>query len=898
MSDKSGFPLFIKEKDGIERFFEPVSIGIPFPKGNFRDISLLNVSDQDGVDIPFAVRVLDTWSDGSLKWVLFDVLISMGPHTEKSIKIEKAAPERCIIPDVSLSVKENEAEFIAISGGTEFHVDKRLFRPFNSVIMDGYNLIDKDKSPTILTDKNGNHWTPNIEQSSVEYCNAIRATLLFEGRFSKGNVDNDLLFQSRLSFYAGHSFCMIEFTILNPKSAAHPGGFWDLGGPGSIFFKDLSINIATNFDDNRSTINYKLNNDPSSMSHELKSMSHELNCHNNIVIYQDSSGGENWNSRNHVNHLGKISLSFKGYRVYQSDKTIEEGLRATPIMSVKNGRHAIAGTMKHFWQNFPSAIESNGRNLKISPFPRHYNDLFELQGGEQKTHQIFIDFSDQSPHVPSLAWIHNPLVVQVSPDWYCKTKVLSYVVQKSDIPTKYPYKESVELAEVAIKGENTFFDRREIIDEYGWRNFGDQYADHENRLYLGEKPIISHYNNQYDLLNSFIFQYISTGDGDWFRLADELARHVIDTDIYHTDQDRSAYNRGLFWHTDHFATAATATHRGFSHQTIIEDEDRKPEDGPAAAYLHGGSGPSPQHLYTQGLLNYYFLTGDSRARYAVLELADFVIRSIRGPEGAVSLLKVIAKNAINWVKKNLGEGGIRPYGLLKGPDRGSGNALNTLLDAFILTKKSDFMSTAEHLIKECVHPKDDLTKRNLLDINMRWSYTIFLQAVGKYLDIRTELGETDYMYFYAKDTLLHYAVWMLDHEVPIMDFRDSFDFPNFETRAANDIRKANVLYLASKYAPEELRKAFREKAKFFFEDAVKSLLSFETRTHTRPLAILMQNLHASLYFYNCPDESLEEKNPNYDYGSPKNHDSLRWLATENLRLFSKILAIPMKLTKK
>ena len=43
----------------------------------------------------------------------------------------------------------------------------------------------------------------------------------------------------------------------------------------------------------------------------------------------------------------------------------------------------------------------------------------------------------------------------------------------------------------------------------------------------------------------------------------ELAAHVVDIDLYHTTQDKSAYNGGMFWHTYHYGDADTATHRTF-----------------------------------------------------------------------------------------------------------------------------------------------------------------------------------------------------------------------------------------------------------------------------------------------------------------------------------------------
>ena len=47
----------------------------------------------------------------------------------------------------------------------------------------------------------------------------------------------------------------------------------------------------------------------------------------------------------------------------------------------------------------------------------------------------------------------------------------------------------------------------------------------------------------------------------------ELALHVRDIDVYHTDGDKSAYNHGLFWHTWHYVDVGTSNHRAHPSRT-------------------------------------------------------------------------------------------------------------------------------------------------------------------------------------------------------------------------------------------------------------------------------------------------------------------------------------------
>ena len=875
MADKN--PVILKLKAGKERIFEPVSLGVPLPKGKYSDVSSLDIFDQNNESMLFAADVLDKWSDGSLKWVLFDFLVSMPPLGEKVLNLSSNGKKTTEGSFLDLTILEEADEFIVKTNHTEFHIDKHRFKPFNAVLINGKRMTGRKTSLTVLTDEKGKQWIPDIHTCCIEKKNSTKATLFFQGCFFDQDVKHDLQFQARITFFAGCSFCSCEFTILNSKAAVHPDGFWDLGSQGSIYFKDLSLELG--FESESSCINFwKVEPSSDIASHK-----------ENVLIYQDSSGGENWQSENHMNRFQTIPVSFRGYRVLSSGEKISEGLRASPILSLTKDSRTITATLKDFWQNFPSAIESNRRNLKISLFPQQFNDLFELQGGEQKTHQCFFSFSDQSGYDVSLDWVHDPINIKPDAKWYADSKALHFLVPEKELPEEFPYNDVLDLICSAITGDKTFESRREIIDEYGWRNFGDLYADHENRLYRGGKPIISHYNNQYDLLNSFIFQYAGSENEDWFGLARDLARHLTDIDIYHTSQDTDAYNHGLFWHTDHFASAGTATHRSFSKLVVEEDKKYTIEDGVATAYKHFGSGPSPQHLYTLGLVNYYFFTGDENARKGVFELAAFVMGNLRGPSRPIPVLKKIARNTLNWWKDRKNKDAVRPYGLAEGPDRGSANALNVLLDAFMLGKERIYLSRAEYLIKECLHPNDCVDARSLLEINTRWSYTIFLQAVGKYLDLKSELEEFDCMFFYAKEVLIGYAEWMVDNEVPILTLADSFDFPNHATRAANDIRKANVLFIAAKYAPENLRSGFRKKAEYFFKETCKGILAFESKTLTRPLAILMQNVFVSLYFLKNMDEQVKTGEGGTDFGKPTNRKAMGWLVMENFRVLLGLL---------
>ena len=525
--------------------------------------------------------------------------------------------------------------------------------------------------------------------------------------------------------------------------------------------------------------------------------------------------------------------------------TVASAKRATPTILVYDPRddRSIAGAVEGFWQNFPKALEVHGNRLTIGLFPRQYADVYELQGGEQKTHTLFLAFGRRQHHATGLTWVHDRLVPRGQPEWYAESKAISSLTPQA----RDDNCDCLALIDTAIAGPNSFFERREISDEYGWRHFGDLYADHEAIDHQGSAPLISHYNNQYDAIYGSLIQYFRSGDVRWFYLMRDLAGHVSDVDIYHTQEDRPDYNGGLFWHTDHYTDAATATHRSYSR--VNRD-------------AHGGSryggGPSNEHNYTTGLLHYYFMTGDTAAREAVRSLADWVIKMDQG-----------WRALLRWFdRRPTGRASATASRHYHGPGRGAGNSINALIDAYLLTREERYLTAAEELIRRCIHPADDIQARNLPDVEHRWSYTVFLQVLGKYLDVKIEQNALDFMYGYSRASLLHYARWMLEHEVPYATVLDRVEIPT-ETWPAQDMRKSNVFDFAAKHADEPLRTALRQKGDFFFQACIRDLRSFDTCTLTRPLVILIANAFRHTYFQVYSDECAPRPERPYDYGKPQ-----------------------------
>ena len=161
-------------------------------------------------------------------------------------------------------------------------------------------------------------------------------------------------------------------TVHNPSRALHQNGFWDLGDPGSIEFRALSVEMngtslhapAYRLDDNHPLINVD---------------------DGAIEIFQRSSGGAQRESTIHVQADGSLPDLSSCCVVTGDQHGRVETERASPVASFGNEELSTTIALEHFWQNFPKSMRFEEGSFGLSLFPDISPTLHELQGGEKKT---------------------------------------------------------------------------------------------------------------------------------------------------------------------------------------------------------------------------------------------------------------------------------------------------------------------------------------------------------------------------------------------------------------------------------------------------------------------------------------------------------------------------------
>lgn len=793
------------------------TLGVPVPIGYMNNIHTPLGIACDGADATrVQTRVLGYWPDGSVKWLLVCFLSEqLGSKRSAVLRplCHSHMAQQGNLPQIAVSPTTDG--FSITSGEACIRLAKGE-RLLDQLKLSGERWLGESGCRLICYDKRGNRHVGRMDSLVVEEAGPYRVTFAFQGSLGR----TGLRISVRESIHAGSNRVQMQVTIENPRRARHRGGLWDLGDPGSVLLQSLRLELQA---DKGLTGQLRWQEQPDG---EVFSTPGKA-----LEIYQESSGGKYWNSRNHVNRHGRIPFKLRGYRVY-CEELQSDGDRASPILALRGDNRYMTCAIEEFWQKFPSALEVRGEHVMIYLWPEQFPDLFELQGGEHCTRTVWIDWGiDRGAAWKQLAGIYDSPSAVVAPAWIAASSAVPFF---SVAPSLRP--EAHAILASALDGEQSFFAKREAIDEYGWRNFGDCWADHEQTYAADPRPVISHYNNQYDLLHGLLVQYLQTDDIRWWRLADPLARHVMDVDIYHTDRDKSGYSGGLFWHTNHYRDAGRSTHRTHS------------VDMRGKALPGTGGGPANEHNYTSGLLLYHVLTGDERALGSVVGLADWAIKMDAGEQHLLG----IASNHRTGLASCTTEPGYH------GPGRGAGNTINALLDGWLATGQRQYVDKCDEILRRTIHPNDAIPQRDLLNAEPRWSYTVYLQVLLKMLEMTRDAPEWHETRDYARQSVLHYAGWMLTHERAYLDSPAALEYPT-ETWAAQDLRKGNVLLGAARITTGSAAESLRERGHELLDKAWKSLQSFPTHIYTRPLALVLQQVYQESFLSNDRSEACHQK---------------------------------------
>ena len=611
------------------------------------------------------------------------------------------------------------------TGPLLLRLNRHAFRGFSQAALDvnadgrfdGDETIIQDAagSGIIAVDRSGKTYTSALGRVSaieLERAGPMHAVVAVRGDLRAEDSDQPLLnYVMRVHAFAGSSLVRVVLTVHNPRPAGRgeDGGRWGLGESGSVLLKSLQFRQAIRLPEGHRRV---------SLSAEPGKLLDRIPLAGPMSVYQDSSGGENWFHRAHVNRDNAIPLQFRGYRLCYQDRAIESGLRASPWLDVSDMRWGVSAAAPLFWQQFPKAlgVEADGA-IRIGLWPGESLDLHELQGGEQKTHEFWLYFRHRLGERRNAM----PLDRDVMPFCLQRPLVLAgsqacAAAQALDpiLPALAGRFDRYELLmAAAVRGQRNLLLDREQADEYGWRNFGDTPANNERDQTQGPYSGLiacSHYNNEYDLGLGMLTQALRTAEADWalahawHELGMQALWHEADIDIYHTRQDLAPiYQGGTFTHTAHGVDAGLSNHRASPRDDMY---------GRLTWEWGRGGGTESGHVRNRGIFTAWLLGGDRHLMEAAREVTDLIAYKV----------------------------GQDKFAQIEIPDRCSGNNLQVLLDDYLLFGRQEHLDLCEKIVANLAVDKVRQREGEQALRTVNWSTALYVKSLGRFIDALAQKG--------------------------------------------------------------------------------------------------------------------------------------------------------------
>ncbi|MCA9751456.1 MAG: hypothetical protein KC591_04645 [Gemmatimonadetes bacterium] len=705
-------PLTVRERDGVARTDEYITMGVPLEKGQIFSDQAVAIQGKRG-----QFQSLATWSDGSVKWLLCTFPVTIPANGTENVRLVNGSGNA---PSGTLNVTSAGGTVTVNTGPLRFTLKQTGFNLFDEVWLDSNGdgsfaaserlVSPRNTNGVFVEDRDGNTFTSNAATSytlTIEEAGPLRAVVKFEGRV-KGSAGEHVTTSGRIFAYEGRSDVQVQFmqahmvptnttTGDQPKCRWREGVGNQGGSDNSFWIEELSLNTQIDLTGGKT---YSLQGSPTS-----NVVSGAIS--NDASMYQDSSGGTYW--------FVSPGTSFAGYQLKHGSTSLGSGLKAEGFADLSDGTRGLTVAIRHFWENFPNKLTvSPDGKVSVAPMPRDFSEPIEHRSGERKTHWTLYYFHDGTATAAKskevAAAFHHPMLAVASADYYGQTGVFDEGF--------VPYN-PVAFHDYEVHNEATpwgWFTRRDDADFYGWQDFGDLWSDFEGG---GLPPDTNKAANnlEYDSGYAMILQACRTSGLNedlsyaWWKLAAEGNVHTADIDVYHVMEGPLHWLWGGMWnHTAHGASGYIDPHRGES--------------------------PNAAHTWNRGMFYWYYFSGDRSVLDTALKVSENMTWRVENGPGMPGLSNT------------------------NGESRAPGHTLQIMLDTYLHTWDPRYLTAARRVVTES-HFQTQAYAADYFSgdwATKPWMIAILMKQLGRFIHIMAlEQGTVEQD---AIDSLLGYADFM------------------------------------------------------------------------------------------------------------------------------------------
>jgi exo-rhamnogalacturonan lyase-like protein len=556
--------LTVSDTAGVARKGGTVSGGVAFAKGAVKDLKKLSVSI-GGKKIPAQFRQLAKWPDGSVRWALLDCIVDVPAKGKAQLVLADGGGNPA--PARPVKVTDSPAELSLSTGPLKFVIDKKHFNLFKSLKVDGHEMITSESKGLVLykagalktvtpVDKRGRKGRPYKTRAagepitpsaptlvSLEEAGPVKTVVLLRGKYP--GVHKGLLsYTLRITAWAGSKFVKLRFWLENggvhgyysekAKQKPKPGEEW-FSFDGMAVELDLGLGAG------------------------IEASCEAARAKGKFRVYQYCIRAKN--TYGMAYGYEKLAYSISGSGIAKP----VSGKRTDGVVTLKSGKHQLVAAVRNFWENYEKAIELDGSKLKIwlwpqeGQYPRQFYEhacpgyarrmftplriigAYYLTGSVHKGHEMILDFSGR-PAAETSAELSRPLFALATADYYASTEAAPITFAppatktgEADCDAKLAAWQQMTMSAADPKSVCSLWASRKTHKSrgkafgwgysYGWMDFGDIASQSAGYTSLGSGWI-----------RIMCMNALRTGDLNFLRLADEMARHRVDVDQQWSDR--------------------------------------------------------------------------------------------------------------------------------------------------------------------------------------------------------------------------------------------------------------------------------------------------------------------------------------------------------------------------
>jgi len=631
----------------------PITMGIPFPEAALKSIDNVRLLNSQGKEIPVQTTEVTSWlpSSSSVKWawIFFfsekssSYTLEFGPDVSPKLYSERIVSTNNMRPQGGISVN---------TGPLQFTIDKQGSGFLDKVHLDlnNNNRFEKDEKVASAPEEKRGTFLDILDENGIDMSKAIihevfrekgsgplHTIFRVEGTYVYENENNPSPFIMRIHAYAGKSYIKVLHTLTYTgepdKHKKQLGQHANIATQNEILLSEETMNDPgwTQPNDQIAgcglTFNYHLNSQVS-----FSSSTYEGDWYENPIL-KDFKLDQLSNEKTGILQTGpnqnlpdKTSSSterIKGFnsKIYNGENILKETQQSKGWIDISDSSKGISVGIKNFFKEYPKELQVDPKSSTLSgyiwpssiepmSFERKHTEkdggmLANFAQGITKTTE-FIYYFHGKPEIEQIKDVINyslqAPVGHASPQWYTLTKVYGNMA---------PFSSKHEEFENALQYKYDWWAFNQKWEP--WFGIFD-YGDGKNYYIEGEWYT---WNNNEPMVDFQLWtNFMRTGDAKYYYLAEGMSKHTMDVDNIHWPKKR--------------------TYLGQINDAVdYWDYEDEPKSTP---YLGIGRRHAEEHWYSllsahvwiQGWIASYYLTGDHRALEVAKMTGDTYLKRIWG----------------------------------------------------------------------------------------------------------------------------------------------------------------------------------------------------------------------------------------------------------------------------